>query len=186
MGRRSSIEQLDAAVKAEIDRLIREGGHTLDQILAHLRTMPGGEEVRRTALGDYRRKMEERLTQLREAQAVAGVWTAQLGEQPDSPMGQLLAELLKTVAFRTLADMQGSEAGIEPESIMLLAKALKDLSGAQKTDLEFRQKMRALWEAEIKAKAEQAAESVAKATRAAGLTPEAAESIRQMVLGVVG
>lgn len=183
MGRKGTIAKLPPEIKAECDRLIREGRATIDEIVAHLRTL--GAEVPRSTLGDYKKRMEERLRRYREAQEVAGVWVAQLGEQPDSQTGQLLAELLKTIAFRTLADMQDQEAGAEPEDLMLLAKALKDMAGAQKTDLEFRTKLRSAFMAEMEAKAREAEEEVAKVAKSAGLTEEAEARIREIVLGVV-
>lgn len=183
MGRRGTIAKLPPEIKAECDRLIREGRATIDEIVAHLRQL--GAVVPRSTLGDYKKRMEERLRRYREAQEVAGVWVAQLGEQPDSQTGQLLAELLKTVAFRTLADMQEQEAGADPAELMLLAKALKDMAGAQKTDLEFRTKLRAAWQRELEERAKAAEAEVKEVARSAGLTAEAEARIREIVLGVV-
>lgn len=183
MGRKGTIAKLPPAIKAECDRLIRDGRATIDEIVDHLRTL--GADVPRSTLGDYKKRMEERLARYREAQEVAGVWVAQLGEQPDSQTGQLLAELLKSVAFRTLADMQEQEAGAEPEELMLLAKALKDMAGAQKTDLEFRQKLRAAFRAEMQDRARATEEEIAQVAKSAGLTEDAAARIREIVLGVV-
>lgn len=181
---RSSIARLPPEIRAELDRLIRERRHTIDEIVVHLRQLGG--EVKRTAVGDYKKRMEASLARYREAQEVAGVFIPQLGINPDSQMGQLLAELLKTVAFRTLADMQQRDDGAEPMEIMLLSKALSELARAQKTDQEFREKVRAEYRRELEEKAKQAEAAVAKVARRAGLTGEAAAEIRRHVLGIVG
>lgn len=181
---KSSISKLPPALRAELDRLIRDGRYTLDQIVAHLQELGG--EVKRTAVGDYKKKMEDTFARYREAQEVAGVWMKPLGEQADSQFGQLLAELFKTLAFRTLADMQGNEAGAEPEQLMLLARSLKDIAGAQKADAEYRDKLRAQWQKEMAERAMAAEAEVAKVAKRAGLTAEAAAEIRQHVLGIVG
>jgi hypothetical protein len=184
MGRKSSIDQLPPELREVLDRLIREKRHTLDTIVAHLQALGG--DVKRTAVGDYRQRMEKRLARYRDAQEVAGVWVAELGQQPESKTGQLLAELLKTVAFRTLAEMQEQEAGAEPEELMLLAKTLKDVATSQKTDLDFRQRVRAEYQAEVRARAEAAATEAKQVAAREGLTDEAAARIREIVLGVVG
>lgn len=184
MGRKSTIALLDPKIKAECDRLIREGKATIDEIVAHLRGL--GADVPRSTLGDYKKRMEAQLRRYREAQEVAGAWVGQLGAQPDSQLGQLLAELLKTVAFQTLAHMNDGEAGAQPMDIMLVAKALNDLARAQKTDHEYREKLRAAWQAELQARASQAEAEVKKVAESAGLSEEAAARIREIVLGVVG
>jgi len=184
MARKSRISQLDPAIKAVIDQLIREGRHTIDEIVAHLQEL--GAPIARSTVGTYKKRMEAQLAKYREAQEVAGVWIAQLGQQADSHTGQLLAELLKTVAFRTLADLQDQDKGTEPGDLMLLAKALDHMARAQKTDHEFREKVRAAYRAELEARARAAQEEVAAVARSAGLSEEAAARLREIVLGVVG
>jgi hypothetical protein len=188
MGRTSSIDKLDPKLKAECLRLIREGGHTVDELLAHLQAM--GAPIKRTALADYKKRMESSLAKVREAQEVAGVWVKDLGEDPESKTGQLIVELLKTVAFRTLADMQDQERGAEAEELMLLARSVKDMMGAQKVDLEFRTKLREQWRKELAERAAAAAEQAVETAKASvgsqGLTEEAADRIRELVLGIVG
>ena len=183
MARKSAIAKLPPQIQAEVDRLIRGGRATIDDIVAHLRQMD--VDVSRSSVGRYKQTMEQRLARYREAQEVAGKWVASLGEQPDSQTGQLLAELLKTVAFRTLADMQDQEHGAEPEELMLLARSLKDMAAAQKTDMEFRKQLRAAFQAEMAERARAAEEELKEVARSAGLTADAEKRIREIVLGVV-
>lgn len=184
MGRKSRITQLDPQIRAEVDRLIRDGVATIDGIVDHLRSL--GVDLPRSTVGDYRKRMAAQLERYREAQEVAGAWVAELGEQRDSQTGQLLAELLKVVAFRTLGDLGESAAAADPMAIMLLAKALKDVAGAEKVNLEIRKRLRAEYEAEVAARAATAADAAVEVGRGAGLSEEAADKIREIVLGVVG
>ncbi len=182
MGNKSSIAKLPPEIKEACDKAIREGRATIDQIVAMLQGM--GADVSRTAVGDYKKKMETSWARVREAQEVGSVWAAKLGENPDSPMGQLVAEVIKSVAFRTLTDLDASGATVEPEDLMLLARALQSVGAAQKVDHEFRRKLRAEYMEEMKTRATVAADQVTKITRSAGLSAEAAASIREQILGI--
>jgi hypothetical protein len=183
MGRRSRISQLAPAVRAEVDRLIRDGA-TIDGIVAHLRAF--GVELPRSTVGDYRKKASEQLARYREAQEVAGAWVAELGAQRDSQTGQLLAEMLKTLAFRTLGELGAASAeATDPMGLMLLARALKDVSAAEKTNIEIRKKVRAEFEAETAERAGAAADAAEAVGRGAGLSDDAAARIREIILGVV-
>lgn len=174
---KSSISRLPSDVKASVDKLIRDNV-TIDAIVAHLDKL--GEDVSRSAVGRYKKSAEATMRNYREAQEVAGIWVKQLGENPDSDVGRLCAEMLKTVAFKTLADMGDDEDPlntVDPREIMFLAKAMKDLAGADKLSLdrEVRIRAAALVDAAI------AVDSVAKQR---GLSDEDAEAIRAKVLGV--
>lgn len=184
MGRRSSIDKLPTELRETLDRLIREGRYTVTEITAHLQEL--GAEVKRSAVGDYRKRREQQLIRYREAQEIAGAWVGELGQQPDSKTGQLLAELLKTVAFRTLAEMQDQEAGSDPEELMLLARAIKDTATAQKTDHEFRRRIRDELIAEMAERARAAQAEVTQVARSEGLTEDGAARIREILMGVVG
>lgn len=184
MGRKGTIARLPGEIKSEIDRLIREGTLTIDEICEEIREL--GIDVPRSTLGDYKKKMESQLKKYRAAQEVAGQWVAELGAQKDSQMGQLLAELLKTVAFQALSEVGEGEEGPKPMDVMLIAKALKDVAGAQKIDQEFRERLRMLWLQEHTERASVAAEEVAKVAKQKGLSDEDGARLRELVLGIVG
>lgn len=188
MGRQSTIAKLPPDVRAKLEQMVRDGSHTIDEIVAEVQGMGG--EVKRTAVGDFKKKMEASLARVREARDVAGVWVKNLGEEEDSKGGQLLMQLLHTIAFQTLADLGGQQDGAEPMDIMLLSKAIKDLAGAQKTDLEFRTKLREQFKREMAERAAAAAEEAVKIAKAgvsqAGLSETAAAELREKILGIVG
>jgi hypothetical protein len=176
---RSSVSRLDPRLKDAVDRLIREGRHSLDDILAHLAALNDGEApVSRSALGRYRQSAEEQMRRFREAQEVAKVWADRFGDEPEGDVGQLLKQMLRSVAFQTLGSMSEREESAEAMEVMLLAKAMKDLAGADKLAADRILMIR-------REVAKQAATEAVKEAKAGGLSDEAAEAIRQKILGVV-
>lgn len=144
MGRRSSIEQLPRELADLCHRLIREG-RTIYEITDALNGLDA--EVSKSAVGRYVKGAREQMRQYREAQEVAGQWVSQLNEKPTGDVSALLTEMLKTVAFQTIAGLGHSEGELgkdgqpkstKPMDVMLLAKAIRDLEASTKQSLERR------------------------------------------------
>lgn len=183
MGRRSSIEQLPKELAELCHRLIREG-RTIHEITDALNGLDA--EVSKSAVGRYVKGAREQMAHYREAQAVAGQWVSQLSENPGGDVSALLAEMLKTVAFRTLADI-GSEDGPRgkdgkpkapnPMDIMLLAKAIRDMEASTKASIERREKI----ERQALERQTKAAEKVAKKQ---GMSSEHWAQLRAQFLGI--
>lgn len=179
MARKSSIAQLDPRLRSAVDGLIREGRYTLDDIIAHLAQLNGGEApVSRSALGRYAQRAEEQMRRYREAQEVAKVWVEKFESEPDGDVARLLPEMLRSVAFQTLGSLGDREESADAQEVMFLAKAMKDLASADKLTteriLQIRQEV-----------AKKAATEAVKQAKASGLSDEAADLIRQKILGVV-
>lgn len=182
MGARSSINRLPKNLADLCHRLIREG-RTIHEITDKLNELDA--VVSKSAVGRYVKSAREQMQRYREAQEVAGQWVAQLGENPKGDVGSLLAEMLKTVAFQSLAEMgdaQGEDVaeGVtapKPMDIMLLAKAIKDLESTSKGNIERREKIeRAVLQRQTKA-----AELTA---REQGMTDDQWAAIRAKFLGL--
>lgn len=171
MAGKSSIKQLDPQIKAAVDEAIREGRQTIDDIVSLIVQMGG--EASRSSVGRYKLKAEEQMQKYREAQEVAKVWVGKLQQDPEGDIGRLLGEMLRTVAFQTIGDM---EAGSSMD-VMLLAKALKDLAGADKLTAERILKVR-------EEAAKEAAEKVTAIAKTKGLTKDTVEALRAEILGV--
>jgi hypothetical protein len=175
MPRRSSIEQLEPRIREAVDQAVR-GGATIDEIVARIGALGG--DVSRSAAGRYVRRARLQLERYREAQEVARMWVGRLEEEPQGDVGRLLSEMLRTVAFRTLADMDddGGDAA-DASQIMLLARAIKDLASADKTAADRELRIR-------KEIATKAAEAAVKTAADKGLGAETIAAIRAAVLGV--
>lgn len=185
MARRSRILALPTPVREAIDSAIRDGSTTLDQLVESIRA-EFGVDIPRSTLGDYRQRMEERLARLREAREVADSWIKKLGDDPDSKVGSLLVETVGMIAFNTMSGMVARGEDADAGEVMVLSKAMDHLTRAQRTDHEFRARVRAEYRAEVEARAKAAADEARKVARGGGLTDEAADRIRDLVFGVVG
>jgi hypothetical protein len=147
MGRKSTLAVLDEAVLAEVNKLIRKG-RTIDEILVALESL--GADVSRSATGRYVKSERESMRQYSKAQGMARVWVEQFGTEPDGDVARLLPQMLEAVAHRTLDDMAESDEIQSPEEVRVMARALKDLSGAKKGNVDIEIKMREVRDAERK------------------------------------
>lgn len=174
MGRLSTFEQMPVELRDEVNRLIREG-FTITQIRDHLREK--GQEVSNGAAGRYIKAARDQLREYREAQEVAGVWVAQLGERSGGDVNTLLTELLKVVALQTISDLKSSEKPAKPADLMFLTTAIKNLEASTRDALRRREEIE---RAALKRQADKA-EVEAKAR---GMTDDAWAAIRAKFLGV--
>lgn len=178
MARKSSIKQLDPRLREAVDTLIRDGRATLDEIIAHLAQLNGGQApVSRSALGRYAQQATAQMERYREAQEVAKVWVDKFESEPNGDVARLLPEMLRSVAFQTLGALSEREQMAGAEEVMLLAKAMKDLASTDKLTAEriLRIRQEAL---------KQAAANVETAARAAGMGEDQVKYWRAQVLKV--
>lgn len=178
MPRKSTVEQLPEEILEEVQKLIRDG-HTIDAITEHLHGLE--QDVSRSAVGRYTQNFTQALEKYKEAQEVAGVWVEQLGENSKGDVGKLIAEMLKTIAFNTLANMGEMEGAHDPKDIMFLAKSIKDLEGANKLSIERELKIR---EEVAKKTKKAAADTAVKTAKSQGLSAETVNAIRSGILGI--
>lgn len=172
MGRRSTVARLPKDLADVCHRLIREGS-TILEITAKLNELDA--EVSKSAVGRYVKSAREQMRQYQDAQAVAGQWVTQLGENPTGDVGALLAEMLKTVAFQALATMAPDDSGAvatKPMDIMLLAKAIRDLEATSKANIERRAAIE-------KAAIERAAKKAGEVGTRAGLSQATIDEIQK-------
>lgn len=142
MARKSSIERAPEEVRATIDRLIRQGKLTLDEIRAYVREAYGEEAVpSRSAIGRYSLAQAELLGRMRDIDAAARVVVEELGENADDRAGALLVQSITTLATDAAlrAQQPGEETSIE--EVRKLARAAKDVIGARKISRQERQEI---------------------------------------------
>ena len=175
MGRKSSIKDLDPKIREAVDAAIRDGRATIDDIVELINDLGG--EASRSAVGRYKKNSEEQMRKWQDAREVSRGWMAKLDEDPDSDVGRLISEMLKTVAFQTVGSMMDDGEGVEPGDVMFLAKALKEMASADKLTAERIAKIR-------KEVAGEAAKVVEEATQAAGMDVDQVDFWRRKVLGV--
>lgn len=179
--RRSAIAGLDKEIQEEFHRLVREGW-TIDGIRDALKAL--GAEVSRSAVGREVQHARKSMQVYAEAREISKSWLEKLDADPNGDVGRLMVQMLHALAFRTANGLQEAEKDPKPMDVMLLAKALKDLSGTHKDAFAI-EKARA--EAREAARRELLAEQAAKldkVSRDRGVTDETRAAIRAE-LGIV-
>lgn len=171
MARKSTIARMDPRIREAVDAAIREGRATIADIVGIIKAMGG--EASSSSVGRYKQRAEEQMKKFREAQEIAKVWIGKLQADPEGDVGRLLAEMLRTTAFQTIGDMEEAD----PQSLMFLAKALKDLASTDKLTADRILLVR-------REAAKEAAEKVTSVGRAKGLSKETVDELRKEILGV--
>lgn len=144
MGRKSTVDTLDPAVRAHIEKRLRENRLTLDQLIDDLQgTFPSKEHPSRSALGRYRQNFDTMMKQMREQDQYARIMVEELGENPDDKAGALLVQSVTILANRVLFDAQGDE-DFDIEDLRKLTRAAKDLMHTRKLSLEQRREVERL------------------------------------------
>jgi hypothetical protein len=180
MARTPKIRRWPQALRDTLDELVR-AGRTIEEILATLQSI-GAPDVSRATVGRWKQRAEQNFARYREAQEVAGAWVTKLGAEPGSDVGRLLQEILKTLAFQTMSDMGDGEKSVEARDLMFLAKALRDLSGAQKTSVDTEAQLRKAADIEMQKRTAAAADVAVKEAKKAGLSAETTEQMRNILL----
>jgi len=181
--RKSKVKRLPAPLREALESLWREGRYTLDELLNRLREMAPAVGARpeelpsRSGLHSYLQHFEKKLARYREAQQVAGMWVAKLGEDPQGDVGRLLAEMLKSIALQTMDAAGESGEPTGAQDLMLLSAALKNLAAAEKTWADRELRIRK----ELAAQVEQVIEQEKRP--GGGLSEDAAARIRAALLG---
>lgn len=177
MAQKSKITQLDPRVRAAVDDAIREGRATIDEIVLLVRGMGG--EASRSSVGRYVKNAATQLKRYRDAQEIAKAWVGRLNAQPEDDVGRMLAEMFKTLAMQTMAQLgdDEQEAPAQPMELMLLAKALDHLTRSQKTTVDRAVKIREALGAKLE-------ELEGEAKRGGGLDVKTIQRIREEVYGI--
>lgn len=176
MGRQSTIKKLDPRIREAVDSAIRDGRATIADIVGLINEMGG--EASASAVHRYRQTFEEGMEVFKASQEMARVWGRKLEDEPESDVAGLARQVLSSVSLYTAQTMANSGEAMPAGEVMFLAKALDHLSKAAVNDtsriLKIRQEV-----------AKKAAAEAVKSAKSSGLSDEAAELIRQKILGVV-
>ena len=188
MARKSTIKQLPAHIRKQIDEWVVEGKMTIDQLHKYL-TELGPEALGldsvpvRSTVGKYVADFTETSKALRESREITSALIKDLGPQiEEGEQGRALVQMLRTIIFRFLKpQVDSKESDLTPKEFVALTRSLRDLSQTMRAEQDFDQKIRE--EAEKKARAE-AVENVAKAGKEKGLSRETIIAIQEQILGV--
>lgn len=125
-GRMGRVQQLPAPVRAELDRLLATG-LTQKEILGIVNrelAALGGKPLGAAVLNRYASQQERAAGRMRDANAMAAAWTKQLGEAPEGDLGEMLGEMLKTLAYDVQLRVEGSLDRMDAPEAATLVKEL--------------------------------------------------------------
>lgn len=182
MARRSSIEQLPEALQKACHEAIGRGA-TIDAITDMLNGMGG--DVSRSAVGRYAQDYRELVAKQRDMTAMAQAFGREFSDTDDRT-GAMMTQLMQTLMTSTLLPLitgKDGENGEELDALTVsrLAKAVKDVAGAAKVDVE---REKAIREETRKQAREEAASAADSAARRAGADPATIELIKKEIMGL--
>lgn len=179
--RRSAISELDQQIQDEFHRLVREGW-TIDGIRDALKNL--GAEVSRSAVGREVQHARKSMQVYAEAREISKSWLEKLEADPQGDVGRLMVQMLHALAFKTAEGLQEAEKPPKAMDVMLLSKALKDLSGTSKDAFAIQKARADAREAARRELLAEQAEKLDKVSRERGVTEETRAAIRAE-LGIV-
>lgn len=174
MAPRSNIRKLPDELRHELDRLLSDGKFTIVQITDHMRTL--GAEVSKSSVHRYSQDFERMTEDIRLTREMARAVGRELKDDIDGNATQMLVESMHALLLK--ARMQLADSGdIDAKSVSDLAKAVKDLQVASKSNVEMRWKLR-------EQVAREAAQAVDDVVQKQGLSAETVETIKERILGI--
>lgn len=183
MARKSSVARLPREVREHIERRLREGKFTLDELIADLQaSFPGEETPSRSALGRYSQGFEIMAGRMREIELGAAALVGELGEGVGDRAGALLAQAVTTLAANAALDAHSAEKGVTIKEVAALARAAKAAMEARTMSIRERQVIEKA--AREKLLREQEA-NLQEAARSQGMSDDQVAFWRQKVLGIV-
>lgn len=179
MAPRSNMETLPENVRREFERrLIENGFANYTDLAAWLNQQ--GYQISRSAAYRYGSKIERRLRAIKESTEAAKLIVANADDEQDSHSEALMA-LLQNQLFEALIDISEKDSEeLAPEARFdLLSEGGKRIAGLISASTRLKE-----YQAKTRAKAQAAADEVAKAVKKGGLSNDTAEQIRKQILGI--
>jgi hypothetical protein len=136
MARKSTIDRLSGEVRELIGDL-REGGCTIDQILAKLQELKPDVTIARSTLGRHIQEYDALGKELAKSRQAAEALAAQLGDSGAGSVARLNIEI-GHVLLQKLMFADGQLTFLEPQEVMMVMKAIQSLASAAKTDADHR------------------------------------------------
>jgi hypothetical protein len=191
MGRKnqqSSIDRLPPPVRDALNAWLRDPAITqleaTDRTNILLEEIGHPERITKSSVNRYWSGMEEAGAKLRQSREVAQMWIGQLGAAPQGQVGNLVNELVRTLAFDVTLLLQRGE--IDEENAPGIVKMLSNLALTQMR-LEKAASENVKREGEIRKQAiEDAANDMATVAKEEGVSSKTIERIRREVLRMAG
>lgn len=130
MPRPSTIETLPPDILERLQELLRDPRVRQFQVAVQINKLLAKagypERVSKSAVNRYAQRMEEVGAKLRQSREIADMWIGKLGAAPQGKVGQLVNEILRTLAFDLSSTLQEGELNVKEAPG--IAKMLKDMA----------------------------------------------------------
>lgn len=186
MAKRSTVERLPEGARKQLEEWLVDfnaGRIQLDDVMTRLEALlefNGGKAAAkpsRSAVHRHAQKFAALGERMKRSQSFADAFAREVGPQLAEGKGMsVLLQAFQSLAFDMLGNMDDGET-LDPESLMMFAKAIQSAAGAQKTDAD-----RAAKIAEEARK--QAAKEVDTLGKQLGWSAETAQQVRAKIFGV--
>lgn len=190
MARPSSIERIPDDIREQLQALLRDQRVTQMEVTAQINQLleenGHDERLSKSAVNRYAVRMNEVGEKLRQSRQVAEMWIAKLGAQPQGQLGNMVNEMLRSMAFDLALKLQEGE--LTEESMPAMIEMVKELSLSvarlEKASSE-NVKREELIRKQEREKAAEAAANVAEESLASqGMSRTAIDSIKRDILGI--
>lgn len=164
MARLSKIDRLPAEIRDAIADQ-RRNGRTIDEILAHIRSLGVPEDaVGRSGLGAHIQELDEIADLARRDRAMAEVLVERGIGDDDNRLARANVELMHGQVFRlSLAARRNEGAALDAKEAKLISETLRNLASAAKLDVERIEKVKRALAEEARKRVEKIADDVASA-----------------------
>jgi hypothetical protein len=182
----SSIDRLPADILERLQELLRDPRVTqlaaTAKINAVLEEDGHRERLSKSAVNRYDLQMREAGARLRQSREVAAMWIGKLGAAPQGQVGNLVNEILRTLAFDLSLKLQ--ETDLTAETMPEVVEMLRHLSlSAMRLEKAASENVKR--EEEIRKQTlAKAAEQVSNTAKKLGVSPETIAAIHREVLGI--
>ena len=138
MGRKSSVSRLEPEARKYLEKLIRDGRHTLDELLDTMRAKYPAADISRSGIHRYRVGFDEMLGRMREIETASAALVDELGEGVGDKAGALLAQAVTTLATNAALNAHGNDK-VSIKEVSELARAARAAMQARTMSLKERE-----------------------------------------------
>lgn len=138
MGRKSSVSRLDPEARKFLEKLIRDGRHTLDELLDAMRAKYPAADISRSGIHRYRVGFDEMMGRMREIETASAALVDELGDGVGDKAGALLAQAVTTLAANAALNAHGNDK-VSIKDVSELARAARAAMQARTMSLKERE-----------------------------------------------
>lgn len=177
MSPRSSIATLPENLRHELERKLAENGFANYTDLTEWLNNQG-YQISRSAVHRYGQQVERRFAAIKASTEAARLIAEGAADEGDTRSEALVA-MVQTELFEAMLEISEMEDLTAVDRFSMVAKASKNIATLTSASTRLKE-----YQAKIRAKAQAAADEVAKAVKKGGLSDETADQIRKQILGI--